>query len=227
MRYGNEAEVGAAIAESGVPRDELFITTKLPDTHHGVDLAIESLTESLRTMALDRVDLYLIHWPLPKQDRFVEAWRGLIELRERGLARSIGVSNFTPWMLRGLIDETGVTPAVNQIELHPYFPQLELRALHADLGIRTQSWSPLGKGSDLLQHETVAGIAAAHGVTPAQAVLRWHIQLGSAPIPASRDAGRQRENLELFGFELTVDEVAALTALERGRLWGGDPETHG
>jgi 2,5-diketo-D-gluconate reductase A len=226
LNYGNEAEVGRAVRESGVPRGELFVTTKLPGRHHGFAEAKASLAESLDNLGLDYVDLYLIHWPLPRQDRYLDSWKAMIELREAGLARSIGVSNFTAARLAHLVEETGVVPAVNQVELHPYFPQDELRAVHAERGIRTQSWSPLGRGSDLLESDVVTKVAAAHGVTPAQAVLRWHIQLGSIPIPRSKDATRQAQNLDVFGFELTDVEVAALSALSRGRLWGGDPDSH-
>lgn len=226
LRYENEAEVGAAIAASGVARDELFVTTKLPGRHHGHAETVASLNESLGNLGLAHVDLFLIHWPLPRLDRYVDSWRAMIELRDAGLTRSIGVSNFTPSQLTRLIDETGVVPAVNQVELHPYFPQAELRAFHAEHGIRTESWSPLGKGSHLLQEEVIIRIAGEHGVTPAQTVLRWHVQHGSVPIPRSRSAERQRENLDIFGFALTEPQIAAISALARGRLWGGDPETH-
>ncbi|WP_167140698.1 aldo/keto reductase [Diaminobutyricimonas sp. TR449] len=226
LNYRNEAEVGQAVRESEVPRRELFVTTKLPGRHHGYDETTASLSESLGNLGLDHVDLYLIHWPLPRQDRYLDSWRAMIELREDGLATSIGVSNFTKAQLERLADETGVMPAVNQVELHPYFPQEELRTFHAEHGIRTQSWSPLGRGSDLLESEVVAQVADAHGVTPAQAVLRWHVELGSIPIPRSKDATRQAQNLDVFGFELTDVEVAALSGLARGRLWGGDPDSH-
>ncbi|TQL47378.1 diketogulonate reductase-like aldo/keto reductase [Homoserinimonas aerilata] len=227
LNYKNEGDVGEGIRASSVSRDELFVTTKLPGRHHGYDSAIASLEESLGNLGLDHVELYLIHWPLPKVDKYVDTWRALIELRERGLTRSIGVSNFTPTQLQRLIDETGVTPAVNQVELHPNFPQGELREFHAAHGIRTQSWSPLGsRHADFTTVPTIVDVAAAHGVTPSQAVLRWHIQLGSVPIPRSGDAGRQRENLDVFGFELTDAEITAISALESGRLWDGDPDTH-
>lgn len=158
--------------------------------------------------------------------KYLDTWRGMIDAREQGLVRSIGVSNFTAAMLTELIDETGVTPAVNQVELHPYFPQAELRAFHAEHGIRTESWSPLARRSELLQEQVLQEIAGTHDVTPTQVVLRWHTQLGSTPIPKSADADRQRENADVFGFRLTDDEVSAISALERGRLWDGDPDTH-
>ena len=150
----------------------------------------------------------------------------MIEARERGLVRSIGVSNFTEAMLTELIDETGVTPAVNQVELHPYFPQGALRAFHAEHGIRTESWSPLARRSELLTEQLLIELAEIHGVTPTQVVLRWHVEVGSTPIPKSADPERQRENADVFGFSLTGDQVAAISALERGRLWGADPDTH-
>lgn len=232
LNYRNEREVGDAVRAAEtlatpVTRDELFIATKLPGRHHGHDEAIASLEESLGNLGLDSVDLYLIHWPLPKVDRYVEAWRGLIELRERGLTRSIGVSNFTPAQLTRLIDETGVAPAVNQVELHPYFPQEELRRFHAAHNITTQSWSPLGsRHADIAADPVVRAIAEEAGVTPTQVILRWHVQLGAIPLPKSADPERQRENLDVFGFELSDAQVAAVSALESGRLWGGDPDTH-
>ena len=179
-----------------------------------------------RKLDLDWVDLYLIHWPLPRVDKYVESWRAMISLREKGLVRSIGVSNFTADMLTRLIDETSVVPVVNQVELHPYFPQAELRAFHDEHEIRTESWSPLAKRSELLQEPVIAELAAAHGVTPAQVVLRWHIELGAVPIPKSSDAARRRANLDVFGFALATEEVDAISALSRGRLWGADPDTH-
>jgi len=224
--YGNEDVVGEAVRRSDVDRSDLVITTKLPGRHHGFDETIASLGESLRRLDLDWVDLYLIHWPLPRIDKFVDSWRAMIRLRERGLVRSIGVSNFTPAMLDRLGRDTGVVPVVNQVELHPYFPQEELRAYHDDHDIRTESWSPLAKRSRLLQEEVITAIAGEHGVSPAQVVLRWHVELEAVPIPKSTDAARRRENLDVFSFSLAPEEVEAITALSRGRLWGGDPDTH-
>ena len=223
--YRNEAGVGLGVARSGVPREEVVVTTKLPGRHHGYEETLASFEESRRRLGLDYVDLYLIHWPLPRVDKYVDSWRAMIKLREDGLVRSIGVSNFTREHIERLEKETGVLPSVNQIELHPHFPQEELRAFHAAKGIVTESWSPLGRRSDLMEDPVVAGIAEAHGVTPGQVVLRWHTQLGAVPIPKSSDPGRQRANLDVFGFELDADQLAAIADREHRRQ-GGDPETH-
>jgi diketogulonate reductase-like aldo/keto reductase len=226
VNYENEHEVGEAVRRSPVDRDELIVTSKIPGRHHGFEQAIDSIQGSLGLLGLDRIDLQLIHWPNPSVGRYLDTWRGMIEARERGLVRSIGVSNFTEAMLTELIDATGVTPAVNQVELHPYFPQAALRAFHAEHGIRTESWSPLARRSELLTEQLLQELAVVHDVTPTQIVLRWHVQLGSTPIPKSSDPDRQRENADVFGFTLSDDHVAAISALERGRLWDGDPETH-
>lgn len=226
LNYGNEAAVGAAIRQSDVPRDDLVVTTKLPGRHHGYDETLASFDESRANLGLDFVDLYLIHWPLPRIDKFVDTFKAFVRLQEDGLVGSVGVSNFTAEHLQRVADETGVVPAVNQVELHPYFPQAELRAVHESMGIVTESWSPLAKQSELLQEARVTEIARAHGKTPTQVVLRWHVQLGAVPVPKSADPGRQRENLDVFDFELTPDEVESLSGLERGRLWDGDPLTH-
>lgn len=187
-----------------------------------------SFEESRRALGLEWVDLYLIHWPNPSVDKYVESWRAMISLREKGLVRSIGVSNFTEEMLTRLGDETGgLLPVVNQVEMHPYFPQGALRAFHEEHGIRTQSWSPLGRKSDLLDEPVIAELAGVYGVSPAQLVLRWHIELESIPIPKSSSAERRKANFDVFGFELAPPEhVEAISALERGRIWGADPNTH-
>jgi 2,5-diketo-D-gluconate reductase A len=228
VNYGNEEEVGEAVRRSGLAREDVQVTTKIPGRHHEYEQAIGSVEESLRRMRFDYLDLVLIHWPNPSVGRYVEAWRALVELRKRGLVRSIGVSNFTEQHLRDVIDDTGVTPAVNQIELHPYFPQRQMLQVNADLGVQTESWSPLGKRSAPFAEAPVEEAAAQYGVTPAQVILRWHLQRGSLPLPKSATPQRQRQNLDVFGFELTDVEVEAITALARrdGRLFGGDPDTH-
>ncbi|MEU9619114.1 MULTISPECIES: aldo/keto reductase [unclassified Streptomyces] len=225
LNYGNEAGTGRGIARSGVPREEVFVTTKVPGRHHGYEPALASFQESRRNLGLEYVDLYLIHWPLPRLDLYVDTWKALIRLREDGLVRSVGVSNFTAAQIDRLERETGVLPAVNQIEMHPRLPQEELRSVHAAKGIVTESWSPLARGRKVLADPELVAIAEAHGVTPGQAVLRWHTQLGAVPIPKSADPGRQRENLDLFGFELTPDELARISAGPQ-RRFGGDPEVH-
>ena len=228
VNYENEEEVGEAVRRSGLDRDEVAVATKIPGRFHAHDLAVTSVEDSLRRMRLDHLDVCLIHWPNPSVGLFTEAWQALVDVRERGMVRTIGVSNFTERHLETVIEATGVTPAVNQIELHPLFPQEEMRAVHDRLGIRTQSWSPLGKRSAPFAEEPVAAAAAAHDVTPGQAILRWQVQLGSVPLPKSATPERQRENLDVFGFELTAAEMDAISGLGRpdGRLFGGDPETH-
>lgn len=226
VNYKNEREVGQAVIDSKVGRDELFITSKVPGRHHGFDETIASTEESLARLQLERLDLHLIHWPNPSVGKYVDTWRGLIELRERGLVTSIGVSNFTEAMLQELIDETGVTPAVNQIELHPYFPQSKLIEFHRSIGVQTESWSPLYRDQGLFDEAPIAEAAAAHGVQPAQVVLRWHLEVGSLPIPKSANPERQRLSADIFGFSLTSAEVDAISGLERGRMKGRDPLTH-
>jgi diketogulonate reductase-like aldo/keto reductase len=228
VNYENEGAVGRAVRQSSVPRDEIVVTSKLPGRHHAYDAAIATIEESLYRTGLDHLDLYLIHWPNPRVDRYVEAWQALITARDRGLVRAIGVSNFLPEHLDRLIDETGVTPAVNQIELHPFFPQTEQRSFNADRGIVTQAWCPIGRGGALLDHLLLRAIGERYGVSAAQVVLRWHLQLGSVPIPKSASTDRQYENLDVFGFALTGEEMAQISALGRadGRIRGLDPATH-
>jgi 2,5-diketo-D-gluconate reductase A len=225
-RYENEGEVGRAIAECGVDRDELIITTKLPGSGHGFDECMNEFESSRQKLGVDAIDLYLIHWPNPSVNRFMDAWQAMMELKDDGLIRSIGVCNFTQEHLTRLIDETGVVPSVNQIEMHPYFPQAELRAFHEKHNIVTEAWSPLGRGAELLEEVEIVDLATTHGVTPAQAVLRWHTQLGVVAIPKSATPSRQKENLDVFDFTLSESEMTALSGLERGRLWDGDPNTH-
>ncbi|CAM01272.1 diketogulonate reductase-like aldo/keto reductase [Saccharopolyspora erythraea NRRL 2338] len=222
--YGNETGTGRGVTGSGVPREEVVVTTKLPGRHHGHDETLASFEESRRRLGLDHVDLYLIHWPLPRVDKYVDSWKAMIELREKGVVGSIGVSNFTPEHVERLERETGVLPAINQVELHPAFPQDELRAYHADKGIVTESWSPLGRGA-LLDDPAITEIARAHDVTPAQVVLRWHLQLGALPIAKSADPRRRRLNLDVFGFELGEDEMTAVADRPHRRI-GGDPDSH-
>ncbi|SIT67612.1 aldo/keto reductase [Microbacterium sp. RU33B] len=230
VNYENETEVGDAVRRAGerlgIARDDLLVTTKIPGRDHGYDETLASSAASLDRLGLDRIDLYLIHWPNPSVGKYVDTWRAMVELQKRGTVRSIGVSNFTEAMLVRLVDETGVFPAVNQVELHPYFTQAALRAFHAEHGIRTESWSPLARRTELLNEGVIADLAEANDVTPTQVVLRWHTQLHSTPIPKSASAERQIENADVFGFALTEDELDAISALERGRLWDGDPDTH-
>lgn len=225
--YGNEVGVGAAIAASGVPRADLFVTTKLWNTDHGYDQALRAFDTSLENLGLDYVDLYLIHWPLPTRDRYVETWRALERIHADGRARSVGVSNFNPAHLERLFGEASVPPSVNQIELHPGLPQTPLRELHAKLGITTQAWSPLGQGRGLLDEKVITGIAAAHGRSAAQVVLRWTVQLGIAALPKSVRPERMAANLDVFDFELTSADMDALTGLGDDRRIGPDPEVYG
>ncbi len=213
--YGNEEGVGAAIAKSGIARDELFVTTKLWNDRHDGDEPNAAIAESLEKLGLDQVDLYLVHWPTPAKDNYVHAFTKLIELREAGLTRSIGVSNFLVEHLERVVAETGVTPAVNQIELHPAYQQREVVAWAADHGIRIEAWGPLGQGKyDLFGTPAVAEAAAAHGKTPAQIVLGWHLHKGNVVFPKSVRIERLRENLDVFDVALTDAEVSAIDALD-------------
>ncbi len=232
VNYENEGTVGKAIRdflrESGTPREELTVQTKIPGRHHHTARAIASGYESAARLGLDQIDVLLIHWPNPITGKYLEAWRGLIALREQGIARSIGVSNFTAPLLAEIIADTGVTPVLNQIELHPLFIQEAMRSEHARLGILTESWSPLGKRNAPYATAAVADAASAYGVSPAQVVLRWQVQLGNVPIPKSATPERQAANLDVFSFALSESQMAAISALDTpdGRLFGGDPSTH-
>jgi 2,5-diketo-D-gluconate reductase A len=223
--YGNEAGVGAAIAKSGIPRDELFVTTKLWNGDQGYDPAMRAFDASMSRLGLERLDLYLIHWPTPKRDRYVDTWRAFEKLLADGRVRAVGVSNFQPAHLRRVIEETGTVPAVNQVELHPYLVQEELRAFDASQGVATEAWSPLAKGGDLLNESIVTSLASKYGRTAAQVVLRWHLQLGNVVIPKSVTPSRIKENFEVFDFELADDDMAALSSLDQGLRTGPDPDT--
>ena len=222
--YQNEAAVGGAVRASGLERSEVFITTKCPNSDHGYDEATRALRASLDRLEMDFVDLYLIHWPVPSRDRYVETWKAFIDAEEQGLVRSIGVSNFQPDHLERLIRETGITPTVNQVELHPRLQQRELRRVHADLGIATEAWSPLAQG-EVLDDPTITAIAEAHDRTPGQVVIRWHIQLGNIVIPKSVTPERIEQNFRVFDFELSEEEMAAIEALDANERTGPDPDT--
>ncbi|MGW8779234.1 aldo/keto reductase [Streptomyces sp. NPDC055796] len=221
--YHNESGTGRAIAASGVPREDLFVTTKLWNDRSRTwrrDDVLRALDDSLGKLGLDHLDLYLIHWPRPMREDFLTIWKTFEEIAESGRARAVGVSNFRPADLERLGAESPLVPAVNQIELHPLFPQAELRAVHSTLGIATEAWSPLGQGKELLTLPAVVEAAARHGRTPAQVVLRWHLQLGNVVIPKSVTPSRIRENLDVFGFELDAADLASLDALGRGASAG-------
>jgi len=226
-KYGNERGVGAGIAATGIPREELFVTTKLDGQFQGDDRAIAGLEGSLERLGLDHVDLLLIHWPLPKRGEFVSTWRTFIELRERGLTRSIGVSNFLPNHLSTLIAETGVVPAVNQIQLNPFVIRTEERAANAANGIVTESWSPIGgDGASVLESPVIRAIAEETGKSAGQVVLRWHVQQGLVAIPKSRTESRLADNIAIFDFELTDAQLASITDLDQPGT-GVDPNESG
>jgi len=223
--YGNEVGVGRAIEKSGIPREELFITTKLWNSDQGTQSAHDAIDLSLEKLGLDYVDLYLIHWPRPDLDRYVETWLAMEHMREQGKTRSIGVSNFHRAHLERVIAESGTVPAVDQVELHPAFQQRELRAFSEPLGIRTESWGPLGQGKyDLFAEKAVQDAADAHDVSPAQVVIRWHLQHGIIVFPKTTSRERMATNFAVFGFELTEAEMAAIDALDRGQRVGADPD---
>ncbi|WP_433544898.1 aldo/keto reductase [Streptomyces sp. CA-294286] len=225
--YGNEEGTGRALASSGIPRADLFVTTKLWNDKQGYDSTLRAFDESLGKLGLDYVDLYLIHWPLPAKGTFVDTYRAMEKILADGRAKSIGVSNFLPEHLETLVAETSVVPVVNQIELHPQLQQAEARACHARHSIATEAWSPLGQGKGLLEVPTVVAVARKHGKTPAQAVLRWHLQLGNVVIPKSVTPSRIAENYDVFDFELDADDMAAFAALDEGKRLGPDPAVFG
>jgi 2,5-diketo-D-gluconate reductase A len=221
--YRNEGGVGQGIKAAGLSRDEVFVTTKCSNDDQGHEQAKRALRASLEQLGMEHVDLYLIHWPVPSRDKYVETWQAFIELQRDGLARSIGVSNFQPAHLERLIQHTGVTPAVNQVELHPRLQQIGLRHEHAELGIATEAWSPLAQGG-VLDDPTITTVAEAHGKTPAQVVIRWHLQLGNIAIPKSVTPDRIVENFDVLDFFLTTEEMAAIEALDAGERTGPDPD---
>ncbi|WP_410506371.1 aldo/keto reductase [Mycolicibacterium mucogenicum] len=222
--YGNEDGVGRAIAASGVPREDVFVVTKLWNSEQGYEKTLAAFDASMARLGLDYLDLYLIHWPTPAQNLFIDTFKAFAHLRDQGRIRSIGVSNFEPEHLKLLIDATGIVPAVNQIELHPRLPQAELRETHARYGIATEAWSPLGQGS-LLEDPIVTTIAERHGKTPAQVLIRWHIQLGNIVIPKSVNPDRIASNFNVFDFELSEADVASIATLDNGTRLGPDPRT--
>ncbi|WP_353828991.1 aldo/keto reductase [Agromyces sp. SYSU T0242] len=221
--YGNEAEAGEAVRRSGLPRDDLFVTSKVWNDDHGYDETLRAFDVAMDRFGLDRLDLFLIHWPVPSRDRYVDTWRALVRLRDEGRVRSIGVSNFHAHHLERIIGETGVAPVVNQVELHPWLPQRELREAHERLGIRTEAWSPLARGR-LLGDPVLEPIAAKHGRSVAQVVLAWHVAQGTIVIPKASSADRIAENLDVFSVALDAEDLAAIDSLESGERTGRDPD---
>lgn len=224
--YKNEEGVGEAIKRAGVPREELFITSKLRNGGHRRDDALKSFDATMKALGIETLDMFLIHWPVPGQNRYVEAWKALVELRDAGRIRSIGVSNFDNDHLERIIGETGEVPAVNQIELHPYFQQRYNREVNAERGIHIECYSPLGSG-EVLTDQVIAEIAKAHGKSVAQTIIRWHLQQGLIVIPKSIHADRLRDNFHVFDFELSADEMKAIDGLDKGEAGrtGSDPKT--
>lgn len=228
FNYENEGVVGEAVRRAGVPRDELTLVSKLPGRHQRYDEAVYTVEESLYRAGLEYWDLYLVHWPNPRVGLYAEAFQALVDLKARGLIRSVGVSNFLPQHLRTVIDRVGVTPSVNQIQVLPTWPQEDMVALNTELGIRTEAWSPIGRGGRIVGDPVIAGIAAEVGRTPIQVILRWHVQRGVVPLPKSANPGRQAQNLSVFDFELSGAQMAAISGLSRpdGRALDIDPSDH-
>ena len=228
FNYENEGAVGRGVADAGTDRAEIIVTSKLPGRHHPSDKAAWSIEESRRRLGVDAIDLHLIHWPNPSQDEYVQAWAALVDAQQRGVVRQIGVSNFLPEHLERLERETGVRPVVNQIELHPYFPQEEQLAYHRERGIITEAWSPLGRARKLLAEAVIGEVAAAHGITAAQTVLAWHVAREVVSIPKASSLDHQKSNLAAASVRLDAAELEAITALGRpdGRLFDADPRTH-
>ncbi|WP_066588213.1 aldo/keto reductase [Cellulomonas timonensis] len=225
--YGNEAGVGRAVRASDIPRDDVYVTTKVWNTDQGREKTLRAFDASVKRLDVGIPDLFLIHWPIPAQDLYSETWRTLVELRDAGRVRSVGVSNFQPAHLARVIEDSGVVPVINQVELHPYLQQRALREVHAELGIATEAWSPLGRDTGLLDDPVLLAIAARHGVSPAQVVLRWHLDLGNIVIPKSVTPTRIAANLDVFGFALTAEDHAEIAGLDRGARIGPDPDLMG
>jgi len=225
--YGNERGVGRGLRASGIDRDDVFVTTKFNERWHGVEEAQQAFANSAERLGLDRIDLLLIHWPVPKKDRYVDAWRGMVKLIEDGKVGAIGVSNLKPAHIDRLLEETGIAPHVNQVQLDPRIPRADERSYNAANGILTESWSPIGAGGDLLADTTIGEVARAHGKTPAQVVLRWHVQLGLIPIPKTSNPGRLAANIDVFDFELGSDEMDQMAALDRDSAGAVDSDRFG
>jgi diketogulonate reductase-like aldo/keto reductase len=223
--YENERGTGRGLAASGVPRDELFVTTKLWNADQGHDSTLRAFDKSLERLGLDHVDLYLIHWPVPDHDKYVETWKAFEKIHAEGRAKAVGVSNFNPAHLQRLLEETGTVPAVNQIELHPHLQQGGPRAFHAEHGIATEAWSPLGQGKELLEEAALRSLAEKYGRSPAQIVLRWHLQTGNVVIPKSVTPSRIRENIDVFDFELDAGDLEKIAGLNTDSRLGADPDT--
>ncbi len=222
--YGNEEGVAQAIRDAGLPREDIFVTTKLNNNAHGYDEALAAFEQSRKKLGLDYLDLYLIHWPLPAKDRYVDTWKALVKLQQDGVIRSIGVSNFQPAHLERIIDETGVTPAVDQVECHPYLTQQPVREFNDKHTIATEAWSPIAQGGVLLKDPVITSLADKYGKSPAQVVIRWHLDIGNVVIPKSVTPQRIRDNIDVFDFELDADDVEAVGELNKDERTGPDPD---